>query len=67
MPAEDFIPIARIEKVQLSAANGNNYHAREIIWTNRQTYEKLPPYMKEAASYNMAEQTTLFDFLGGDA
>ena len=47
MPAEDFIPIARIEKVQLSAANGNNYHAQEILWTNCQTYEKLPSYMKE--------------------
>ena len=65
MPADDFIPMARIEKVQLSAANGNNYHAQEIIWTNRETYETLPDYMKVIASTAMAEQTTLFDFIGG--
>ena len=65
MPADDFIPIARIEKVQLSAANGNNYHAQEIIWTNHETYKTMPEYMKAIAKSAMAEQITLFDFIGG--
>ena len=62
---EDFIPIARIEKVQLSAANGNNYHAEERIWTNEKTYKRMSEERKEISRLEMAEQMSIKDFFCG--
>ena len=57
---DDFIPIARIDKVQLSAANGNDYKAEERIFTNKRTYDSLPKDRQLIAGLEMAEQLTLF-------
>ena len=62
MPA-DFIPIARIDKVQLSANNGNGYHAEERIWVNKKTYYKMSKERRIIAEAEMSEQTNIFDYL----
>ena len=58
-----FIPVARIEKVQLSAANGNSVKAMETIYTNRKTYDSLSDDFKAVIATNTAEQITLTDYL----
>jgi hypothetical protein len=61
---DDFIPVARKEKVVLSSADGNGQKAEEIIFTNKRTYNKLSDQAKELATLNFAEQITLFDMEG---
>lgn len=63
MPAEDFIKVARINKRQLSTANGTAELIEERIYTNKKTYYKLSKERKRKAMLNMAEQTTIFDFI----
>ena len=58
---EGFIPFAHREKTVLSAADGNNYKADEIIFTNERTYHKLTQSKKEYMKLNFAEQLSLFD------
>ena len=58
---EGFVEVANREKVVLSASNGNDGKAKEKIFTNRRTYEKLPEDFKRRIKYNTAKQLTLFD------
>ena len=58
---EQFICIAKINKIQLSAANGNSISAVERIFTNRRTYNNLPDETKQIIQTNTAEQLSLFD------
>ena len=57
---EEFIPVAHISKVQLSAANGNGYHVEEYLFTNRRTFDRMTREQREMVRLNMAEQMTLF-------
>jgi hypothetical protein len=63
MPAEDFIQIARINKRQLSTANGASDLVEEKLFTNQKTYYKLSKERQRIAMLNMAEQSTIFDFI----
>jgi len=58
---EDFIEVANISKTVLSAADGGNYFAKEKIFTNKRTYDKLSDYQKRIYEFNTTEQMTLFD------
>ena len=55
-----FVPYAWVDKQVLSAANGVQW-AREMIFTNRKTYEKMESFEKMRISLNFAEQLSLFD------
>jgi len=61
-----FIPYAWTQKTILSSALGNGTKAKEMIYTNRKTYEKLDDFQKELQIMNFAEQSTIFDFLKDD-
>ena len=63
MPADDFIQIAKINKRQLSTANGATELVEEKIFTNKKTYHRLSKERKRMAMLNMAEQFTIFDFM----
>ena len=65
MPAEDFIQIARINKRQLSTTNGASDLVEEKLFTNQKTYYKLSKERQRIAMLNMAEQSTIFDFIEG--
>ena len=58
---EGFIPFAHKEKTVLSASDGNDYKADEMIYTNERTYNSLKMSKKEYIKLNFAEQLTLFD------
>ena len=55
-----FVPYAWIDKQVLSSADGNTSWAREKIYTNKRTYDKLDDFDKFRISCNFAEQMTLF-------
>ena len=55
-----FMPYAWIEKQVLSSATGNDSWAKEKLFTNRRTYEKLSDFDKFRIQCNFAEQMTLF-------
>lgn len=57
---ENFKKYARKEKCILSAKNGNDQKAEEILFTNQKTYEKLNDDKKDMAAWNFAEKMTLF-------
>ena len=63
MPAEDFVQIARINKRQLSTTNGASDLVEEKLFTNQKTYYKLSKERQRMAMLNMAEQSTIFDFI----
>ena len=55
-----FVPYVWIDKQVLSSADGNTSWAREKIYTNKRTYDKLDDFDKFRISCNFAEQMTLF-------
>ena len=55
-----FVPVAKREKVILSAANGNGQKAEEYIFTNQKTYDKLSDTFKQRIGLNLSEQMTFF-------
>lgn len=57
---DDFICVAQIEKVVLSAANGNSKKTTERLFTNKRTYDALPERQKELYRMNLSEQLTMF-------
>ena len=63
MPSDDFIQVAKINKRQLSTTNGASDLVEEKIFTNHKTYYKLSKDRQRKAMLNMAEQTTIFDFM----
>ena len=58
---DGFIPFAHKKKTVLSASDGNDYKADEMIYTNERTYNNLKMSKKEYIKLNFAEQLTLFD------
>ena len=61
---DSFIQYAQIEKSVLSAANGNSQTAREKIYTNRRTYERMTDEQKELIKVWNGEQMSLEDLIG---
>ena len=57
---DNFIPYAYQEKIVLSAANCNSAKAKEILFTNKRTFEKLDEKHKNMAKLNFCEQMSLF-------
>lgn len=57
---EPFIPYAWVEKVVLSSASRNDLKGREMIYTNKRTYDKLGQFDRERIKCNFAEQISLF-------
>ena len=57
---EPFIPYAWVEKVVLSSASRNDIKGREMIYTNKRTYDRLDQFDIERIQFNFAEQMTLF-------
>ena len=57
---DDFICVAQIEKVVLSAANGNSKKTTERLFTNKRTYDALQERQKELYRMNLSEQLTMF-------
>ena len=55
-----FVPYAWIEKQVLSSADSNSNWAKEKIYTNRKTFDKLSDFDKFRVNCNFAEQMTLF-------
>lgn len=60
---DGFVPYAWVEKVVLSASNGNSLKGNEMIYTNKRTYEKMSKFDKYRISLNFAEQMTMFDII----
>lgn len=61
-----FIPYAWREKTVLSDQNGTAGKVKEMIYTNKRTYDRLSDDRKELVSFNFAKQSTIFDFLKGE-
>ena len=61
---DSFIQYAQIEKSVLSAANGNSQTAREKIYTNMRTYERMTDEQKELIKVWNGEQMSLEDLIG---
>lgn len=57
---DNFIPYAYQEKIVLAAANSNSMKAKEILFTNERTFEKLDDRHKAMAKLNFCEQMSLF-------
>ena len=57
---DNFIPYSYVDKVVLSAAKTNSIYAREMIYTNRRTFERLSDKSKELVWLSFAEQISLF-------
>lgn len=57
---DNFIPYAYQKKIVLSAANCNSAKAKEILFTNKRTFEKLDEKHKNMAKLNFCEQMSLF-------
>lgn len=62
MPGE-FVEIANTEKTVLSSSASNSDKATERLYTNKRTFEKLSEYRKNVIRTNIAQQTTIFDFI----
>ena len=60
---DSFVPYAWMEKQVLSSAAGNDQKAKEMIYTNKRTYEKLSLRQKEIIDTSFATQTSIFDFI----
>lgn len=58
-----FIPYAWKEKTVLSSATGNGIKSKEMIYTNKRTFEKLNDEQKQLSQLNFAEQQSIFDFI----
>ena len=61
---EHFVPIAKIDKRVLSAANGNSGIATEYLFTNQRTYNSFTDDRKQMVKIETARQMNLFDFIG---
>ena len=61
---ESFIQYAQIEKSVLSASDGNSQKAKERIYTNRRTYDRLTAEQKELIRQLNGEQMDIMDFIG---
>lgn len=57
---DDFIPYAWVEKQVLSSANTNALKTKEMIFTNKRTFDKLGDSYKKMAKLNFCEQLSLF-------
>ena len=53
---DDFIPYAWVEKQVLSSANTNALKTKEMIFTNKRTFDKLGDRYKKMAKLNFCEQ-----------
>ena len=58
-----FIPYAWTTKQVLSAASTNSITTKEILFTNRRTYDKMNDFYRMKVKVNFAEQITMFDYL----
>ena len=61
---DDFIQYAQIEKTVLSASDGNSQKAKERIYTNKKTYDRLSNKQKELIKIWNSEQMSLEDLIG---
>lgn len=62
---DNFVKYAWQKKKILSCNDNSGGYAKEIIWTNQRTYDKLSEDRQEMAKWNFAEQMTIFDLMGG--
>ena len=58
---DDFIPYAWTEKTVLSAASTNAIKSKEVIFTNKKTYDRLNDERRKLITYNFAQQMTMED------
>ena len=61
---DNFIQYAQVEKTVLSASNGNSQTAKEKIYTNRRTYERMTDEQKELIRAWNGEQMNIEDLIG---
>lgn len=60
---DNFIPVARKEKMVLCTREGGSPKTVETIFTNERTYLKLSDDKKRLIDFCMAEQMTFFDYI----